>query len=118
MLTSFLFHNSTSIDFFDVYSESNFSALNPFLLRESFTDSWFQIISASFWGLGLIVPLFIWFVLRVQHFSPQDIDETLTLEQAIAAIREAEANPLVQSERERANKNNTAFSVSSPSTYP
>ncbi|MDR2756533.1 MAG: ABC transporter permease [Planctomycetaceae bacterium] len=116
MLATFLFQNSTSFDFFDVYSESIFSALNPFLLKESILDSWFQVISASFWGLGLIVPLLIWFISCVRRFSPYNIDETLTLEQAITAIREAEANPLVQSDRERIKKNNSAFSLSTPST--
>ncbi|MDR2441489.1 MAG: ABC transporter permease [Planctomycetaceae bacterium] len=116
MLTAFLFQNSTSFDFYDMYSKSIFSALNPFLLKENIYDSWFQIISASFWGLGLIVPLFIWFISCIRRFSPKNIDEILTLEQAVAAIREAEANPLVQSDRERANKNNSASALPTPST--
>jgi hypothetical protein len=121
ILACYLFQNSASIDFdlWDSYSQSIFSALNPFMLQESLWDSNLQTFAASLWGLGLIVPLSIWFLLRVRHFSPNDVDETMTLEQAIAAIREAEANPLVQSDRERAKKENantdSAFPVPSPS---
>ncbi|MDR3198704.1 MAG: ABC transporter permease [Planctomycetaceae bacterium] len=109
MLVSYLFYEAPPNDFYEVYSKSIFSALNPFVLNETFSESWIQSFAAVFWGVGLIVPLFFWFIFCVRRFSPRDMDDTLTLEQAIAAIREAEANPLVQSDRERAQKNNPVF---------
>jgi Tfp pilus assembly protein PilX len=77
-------------------------------------DSSIQSSAALIWGLGLLIPLCIWFLRRVRRFSPHDIDETMTLEQAIAAIREAEANPLVQSDRERTKKERTNSDSDSP----
>ncbi|MDR0336083.1 MAG: ABC transporter permease [Planctomycetaceae bacterium] len=106
MFACFLLHNSASstFDFYSAYRQSIFSVLNPFLLNEETREPHFF---ALFWGLGLLVLLLNWFRLRVWHFSPYDVDETMTLEQAIAAIREAEANPLVQSDQERLQKEQT-----------
>lgn len=106
MLTSFLLQNTEYSDFYDVYSQSFFSALNPFMLNDfTFKNDDTQGTAALLWFLGLLIPFSIWFISCVRHFSPKNIEETLTLEQAIAAIREAESNPLVQSDRERAKKN-------------
>jgi hypothetical protein len=131
MAISFLFSESPlSLDLLDQYSHSLFSVLNPFLLKESVSDSWThllkepvwdswtQMLAAQYWGLGLLVPLLIWFLNRARRFSPKEDGETLTLEQAIAAIREADANPLVQSDRERAKKINDLLPVSLPTTQP
>jgi hypothetical protein len=112
MLACFLLQNTEYSDFYDVYSRSFFSALNPFMIDNSTFDADIQGGAALVWFLLLLVPFFIWFLSCVRHFSPKNIEETLTLDQAIVAIREAEANPLVQSERERAKKNNATLPVS------
>ncbi|MDR2706437.1 MAG: ABC transporter permease [Planctomycetaceae bacterium] len=114
MLTCFLLQNSEYSDFYDVYSQSFFSVLNPFMMNEFGSGGGVerQGVTALIWFLGLLIPFFIWFISCVRHFSPKNIEETLTLEQAIAAIREAETNPLVQSDRERAKKNNVTQTVS------
>jgi hypothetical protein len=108
MLICFALQNSIPPDFLYVYSQSVFSALNPFMT----TTSKFPVSAALFWLLGLIVPFFLWFISCVRYFSSKNIEETLTLEQALAAIREAEENPLAQSDRERAKKNNATQPVS------
>jgi hypothetical protein len=114
MLTCFLLQNTEYSDFYGVYSQSFFSALNPFMIDTFTFDADIQGSAALIWFLLLLIPFLIWFISCVRHFSPQNIEETLTLEQAIAAIREAEANPLVQSERERerAKNNNVTLPVS------
>ncbi|MDR0703534.1 MAG: ABC transporter permease [Planctomycetaceae bacterium] len=112
MLACFLLHNTEYSDFYDMYSQSFFSALNPFMINNSAFDIDIQGGAALIWAIGLVIPFLIWFISCVRHFSPQHIEETLTLEQAIAAIREAEANPLVQSERERVKKKNATLPVS------
>jgi hypothetical protein len=116
----FLLQKSEYSDFLDVYSQSFFSVLNPFMMTELGLDRSVerQGVAALIWFLGLLIPFFIWFISCVRHFSPKNIEETLTLEQAIAAIREAETNPLVQSDRERAKKNNATRSVSVSSPEP
>jgi hypothetical protein len=115
LLACFLLQSSEHSDFFNVYSQSFFSALNPFMpfiISPYNFDAAIQGIGALIWFFLLLVPFFIWFISCVRHFSPQNIEEALTLEQAIAAIREAEANPLVQSERERDKKNKQTTPVS------
>ncbi len=92
-------------NFFDEYGDSWLSLLNPAYLDYSITPGTDRhAMAAFFWATGLLPILGIWFLLRIIHFSPHDRSETMTLEQAVAAVRDADANPLVQGERERQRK--------------
>jgi len=103
MLAAFLPFNNSS-DFTDVYEESVLSALNLFLLKEPISDSVIQTTAAQFWGFAVLLPFLVWFLTRTLRFSPQGNGETMTLEQAVAAVREADIHPLVQSDKERKRK--------------
>ncbi len=94
-----------NINFFDDYRVSWFSLLNPAMLGgQSDPAATPHGIAAFYWTLGLLPILAIWFFTRVIHFSPYAHSETMTLEQAVEAVREADANPLVQGEKERQRK--------------
>lgn len=92
-------------NFFEQYGDSWYAALNPAYLDYSIRPGQDrQALAAFFWSMGLLPILGVWFLVRIVHFSPRDRSETMTLEQAVAAVRNADDNPLVQGERERQRK--------------
>jgi hypothetical protein len=102
MLVFFWLDNhSASPDFLWAYSKSVFSSISPFMQVDLLPQ---QITTATYWGLALLLPFLIWFGIRAFRFTPKNDGKILTLEQAIIAVREADSNPLVQSEKERKRK--------------
>lgn len=97
ILLFFLFYSSTAIygDFYDKYSESWISALNPFLLDQNQLTT-MQTTASVGWAIVLVPFLLFWLLCRVRFFSPYGSDSAMTLEQAIEAVRQADANPLVK----------------------
>ncbi len=106
MLAFFLvqYNELTHGDFLDAYEDSVFSILNPFMGRESGHNISLPWVPPLCWAVLLGLPLGAWFIWKVARFSPFAATESMTLEQAEAAVREADANPMVQSERERERK--------------
>ena len=106
MLAFFLIkYDSMNAAFMETYAQSPYAFLDPFMLEADATQlSKRQTSAAILWTGILALPLLIWFGWKVRHFSPFAPGETMTLEQAIAAVREADDNPLVQSDRERKRK--------------
>lgn len=106
MLAYFLLeYDSMNAAFMELYAASRYAYLDPFMLQsDAWTLSPHQARSSVVWAGILALPLLAWFVWKVRRFSPFAPGETMTLEQAVAAVREADANPLVQSDREKRRK--------------
>ena len=106
MLAYFLIkYDSMNVAFMQTYSESAYAMLNPLVLNaHPESSSSIQARSAIVWTGLLTLPFLAWFCWKVRRFSPFASAETMTLQQAVAAVREADENPLVQSDRERQRK--------------
>lgn len=100
VLIFFLFHASSAVygDFYDAYADSWLSALNPTPLADGeFTN--IQTRTIFYWACGLTPFALFWFVCKIRHFSPFGSDNAMTFEQAVQAVRQADANPLVKGKR-------------------
>ena len=99
ILTYYLTYGDKTFDFGDGYSEHFLSALNPFLLMASY-DQTYRTIAAIGWAILLIFPFIFWFGLRIREFTPSPPSDMMTLEDAVAAVKYADENPMVTGRRE------------------
>ncbi|GHT28257.1 hypothetical protein FACS18942_08520 [Planctomycetales bacterium] len=96
ILSFFFFASSAEFldnEFYIAYRDSVLAALNPFMLFDNSGGNLFiPIAGAAIWFLLLLPCFAVWFVRRVRHFTLLGSDDTMTLEQAIEAVQQAEAN--------------------------
>ncbi|MCL2742568.1 MAG: hypothetical protein FWE67_01810 [Planctomycetaceae bacterium] len=81
-------------DFYNTYTGSVLSALNPFMLTDKsyYSHVFMQWAGAMLWFVILCPFFVIWFFRKIQNFSPAGKDDAMTLEQAITAVPQSKEN--------------------------
>ncbi len=85
----------------DGYSQHIFSAMNPFMMGAQY-DQTNRIFASTAWAAIIALPFVVWFGMKIRRFSPTDPTDIMTIDDAIAIVKHADANPLVKGRREAA----------------